>query len=78
MYFKVGQMVNLRLHWGYTVPSSKLLLIKIQRQFVGPFKVLERIGKLAYRSDIPAHWKIYPVISVAYLEPAPNPEKDPY
>jgi hypothetical protein len=34
-------------------------------------RVLERIGNLAYRLDIPPNWKIHPVISVAHLEPKP-------
>ena len=38
---------------------------------VGPFEVLERVGKLAYRLDLPTLFKVHPVISVAKLEPAP-------
>lgn len=40
--------------------------------------MLEKIGNLAYRLDLPPHWRVYPVISVTHLEPAPNPHDDPY
>jgi hypothetical protein len=40
--------------------------------------VIERVGKLAYRLELPESMKIHPVISIAHLEPAPDPEKDPF
>ena len=46
MFFNVGDLVKLRLHRGYKVPEVSS---KFGQQFVGPFKVLERIGRLAYR-----------------------------
>jgi hypothetical protein len=66
--FKVGDKVKVRLHKGYSIalPVSK----KYGPQFAGPYKVLERIGRLAYRLELPEHWKVHPVISVAHLEPA--------
>ena len=76
MYFDVGDMVKLRLHRGYKVPG--ILPHKIGPQFVGPFRVTERIGKLAYRLQLPDNMKIHNVISVAMLEPMPNPSDDPY
>ena len=39
---------------------------------MGPFEVVGRVGKQAYRLDIPGHWKVYPVFSVAQLEPYPD------
>ncbi|KAI0993049.1 hypothetical protein K3495_g15135 [Podosphaera aphanis] len=78
-YFNVGDFVALRLHRGYNVPGLKGRNTKIEQQFAGPFQVLERIGRLAYRIQLPPSMsKIHPVISVAYLEPAPNPKDDPF
>lgn len=36
-----------------------------------PFRVLERVGRLAYCIKLPSTWKIHLVLSVAHLEPAP-------
>ncbi|KAI0997351.1 hypothetical protein K3495_g10832 [Podosphaera aphanis] len=77
-FFDVGDWVMIRLHHGYTLPALKGLSPKIQRQFVGPFQVAERIGRLAYRLKLPESWKIHDVISIAHLEPQAPPEEDPY
>lgn len=39
---------------------------------------MEKIGRLAYRLDVPPNGRIHPVFSVAQLEPAPPPAKDPF
>jgi hypothetical protein len=56
---------------GYRLPGATSLSVVRQ----GPFKVLRRIGKLAYELELPPHIKIHPVISVIHLEPA---FEDPY
>ena len=74
--FKVGDYVRLRLHRGYRVPG--LVSKKLGPQFVGPFKITERIGSLAYKVQLPSNMKIHNVISIAQLEPAAqHPERDP-
>src|SRR6202023_644812 len=64
---KVGDKAYLQLGKGYQlkgIPKSKL-----GDQRVGPFTVLEKVGSLAYRLDLPTEWRIHPVVSVAQLEP---------
>lgn len=63
-----------KLGKGYRIPyASTLDVIK-----VGPFKVIEKVGKLAFRLELPPHMKIHPVISVVHLEPAvPDPYNRP-
>ena len=39
---------------------------------------MEKIGRLAYRLDVPPDWRIQPVFSVAQLEPVPPPSEDPF
>ena len=71
-----GDLVYLRLHRGYNLPGLKNP--KLSNQRAGLFKILKKIGTLAYRLEIPRTMQIRPVISIAYLEPCPNPKADPY
>jgi len=48
----------------------------------GPFKLLEKKRNRAFKLDIPAHWKIHPVLHVWLREPykvsdRPNREQSP-
>lgn len=45
---------------------------------MGPFHILKKFGRQAYKLDIPANWKMHPVFLVAQLEPALNPAQDPF
>lgn len=79
VFFQVGDWVSLRLHRGYTVPGLKDRNHKIEQQFAGPFEVIERVNRLAYRLRLPASMsRLHPVISIAHLEPARPPASDPY
>ena len=75
---KKGDEAFLRLHNGYSIPG--LSNRKLSQQRVGPFKVLAKVGRLAYRLQLPPVMKIHPVISVAQLEPstATVTDSDPY
>lgn len=70
--FEVGDYVYIRLFKGYNIAANAGLPKKIAQQYAGPFRVLARVGRLAYRLDLPASWNIHPVLSVAMLEPAPK------
>ena len=77
IFFKEGDSVFLRLHKGYNIPANATITKKLGQQYVDLFKVLRRIGKLAYELDIPTHWRVHPVFSIAMLEPTPS-GLDPY
>ena len=42
---------------------------KFQQRFKGPYKILERIGPVAYRLDVPLSEGIHPVFHVSVLRP---------
>ena len=72
--FEVGDRVYLRLHHGYTLPEMPNK--KLSNQRVGPFEITEKIGRLAYKLNLPPTMKIHPVVSISQLEPAEK--ADPY
>jgi len=62
-----GDQCYIKLYYSYKVLDEEG---KFSKRRTSPFKVLERIGRLAYRLDIPESFsRIYPVISVTHLEP---------
>ena len=74
--FDIGDNVYLRLHRGYHLPGKPPR--KYSQQRAGPFKVLEKIGHLAYRLDFPPNWRIHPVVSVEHLDIRPGMDDDPF
>ena len=75
IFFSVGDKVYLHLHKGYSIPSATNWKLGLQR--AGPFKIIERIGRLAYRLQIPDHWRVYNVFAIDHLELA-TPGDDPF
>ena len=71
---KVGDKAYFRLHHGYTIPG--ITNHKLSNQRAGPFKIMEKVGNLAYRLRLPPVMKIWSVVSIAQIEPHHGP--DPY
>ncbi|KAJ1699376.1 hypothetical protein LUZ63_007888 [Rhynchospora breviuscula] len=66
--FKVGDWVYLRVQ-----PYKQLTLTgggnqKLSAKYCGPFEVLERVGSLAYKINLPPDYHIHPVIHVSQLK----------
>lgn len=75
---KAGDFVLLRLHKGYNIPSVTRLGRKLSQQYVGPFKILAKVGNLTYHLKLSISWRVHPVFIIAQLEPCPDPAKDPF
>jgi hypothetical protein len=63
--FAVGTMVYLKLQpyvQSSVLPRANL---KLSFKYFGPFKVLEKIRKVAYRLELPDHSAIHPMIHVS-------------
>ena len=48
--------------------SFKNIPAKLQKKFVGPFEVIEKIGSQAYRLKLPENWSIHDVFHVSILK----------
>ncbi len=54
LFMKVGDWDMLKLHKGYSIPSSVGVTKKLTQQYVGPFQIVERVGRPAYRLELPS------------------------
>ena len=66
--FKVGDWVYLRLQPYKQQSIAYRSSNKLSPQFFGPYKILERIGEVAYRLDLPVEFAIHPVFHVSCLK----------
>ena len=61
--FQVGKQVWVSTRFMPPRGSSKF-----QPRFIGPFRVIKRIGKVAYQLDLPASMQQHPVFHVSLLQ----------
>ena len=69
IFLKEESLTLLRLYKGYNIPANTSITKKLRQQYAGSFKVLCKVSNLVYELNIPAHWRVYPVFSIAILEP---------
>ena len=77
-YLREGDFAVLRLYNGYDILATKITGQKYRQQVVRPFRVLERVGRLAYRLDLLDYQNLHLVFTIAQLEPRPDPATDLY
>ncbi|KAL5714908.1 hypothetical protein ACHQM5_016810 [Ranunculus cassubicifolius] len=66
--FEVNDMVFMRLQPYRQNSVSLWRNLTLAPKFYGPYKILERVGKVAYRLELPADSLIHPVLHVSQLK----------
>jgi hypothetical protein len=67
MEFKFGDWVFLRLQ-PFRQKSMRKKLGKLSPKFYGPYKVIQRVGMVAYKLELPEGACIHPVFHVSFLK----------
>lgn len=77
MHFHVGQWCYIKLQPHRQISVSGQRFTKLSKWIYGPFKIIKRIGPVAYKLNLPKHCKIHLIFHISVLKLCPNPDMDP-
>ncbi|GJZ93438.1 suppressor of mec-8 and unc-52 protein homolog 1 [Tanacetum coccineum] len=72
--YEVGDMVYLKLQPYRQITVRKGVHHKLSSKFYSPFKVLEKVGEVAYNLQLPSSAKVHLVFHVSQLKRCKTPE----
>jgi hypothetical protein len=65
LVFREGESVLLKsTNFRFKGATTK----KLMPRYLGPFKVVKKVGEVAYKLDLPGHMRVHPVFHVSLLE----------
>ena len=70
--FSIGDWVFLKLQPYVQSSVAARSNNKLSFKFFGPFRILKRVGKVAYHLDLPASVAVHPVFHVSLLKRSPG------
>lgn len=70
--YAVGDLVWLKTDHLH-LPSTESR--KLAPKWVGPFPIVQVIGRNAMKLQLPSHWRLHPVFNVSLLKPHHGPAR---
>lgn len=77
MFTSISDWVYVRLRPRRQHSITSQYLGKLQKRFFGPHQVLEKIGDVTYKLELPSNAKIHNVFHVSLLKPHQGPLPSP-